>query len=123
MINHVLGDPRPMMKGMFIIQPIQHVENLDQIPAEQMANLGPLVLLVSKFLREELHPIRIYFCSFGEDVRHIHFLVLPRDKSMPANGRRVLQEVIEEKLWTCDVEEAEYLAGLLKTYLTENMVN
>ncbi len=43
---------------------------------------------------------RVYVCSFGEDVRHVHFHVVPRTAEMPPNGPLLLPELFsDERPW------------------------
>ena len=92
---------------------------MDEVPIRQMEAFAPLLIGVSSILRKELQPKRIYLCSFGEGVKHLHFLVLPRSADMPASGRQVLEEVVEKKLWTCSQQEAEIIAKHMKLQLEE----
>jgi len=119
-VNHCIADPEPLLKGLLIIQTRRHVEHLSDMTIEEMEEFGPLLGNVTAALSEVLRPPKIYACSFGDGVRHVHFLVLPRNNQMPADGSKVLQEVIKDGKWVCGVNEASQVAADVRSALQES---
>lgn len=85
--------------------------------SEEMDEFGPLLRKITAALNKVLHPIKIYACSFGDGVKHVHFLIIPRSDQMPANGAKVLQDVIDDRNWVCQTDEASQLAADVRSIL------
>jgi diadenosine tetraphosphate (Ap4A) HIT family hydrolase len=69
-------------RGFLVIVLKRHCEHLAELtPAESVA-LGPIVQAACQALSEELKAAKVYVCSFGDGVKHIHFWVLPRPPDM-----------------------------------------
>jgi hypothetical protein len=71
-----------------------------------------------------MSPAKIYTCSFGEVVKHIHFWVLPRLPEMPAHGFEMLEAMLKEKRWTCSEKDAADIARRVREeyYLLRNIL-
>ena len=121
-VTHCIADPEPLLKGLLIIQPKRHVEHLSDMRTGEMQEFGPLLRNVTAALSEVLQPPKIYACSFGDGVRHVHFLVLPRTDEMLADGSDVLREVINEGKWACSVDQAIQVASDVRSVLLERQV-
>jgi diadenosine tetraphosphate (Ap4A) HIT family hydrolase len=48
--------------------------------------MGPLIAQISQVMQTALGAERVYLCSFGEVVTHVHLFLLPRYRGMPTNG-------------------------------------
>ncbi|NIS79332.1 MAG: HIT domain-containing protein [Anaerolineales bacterium] len=105
-VNHAVANPKPLLKGLLIIQPKRHVEHIADLSVEEMLSFAPLLRNVCLALRKVLQPAKIYACSFGDGVKHVHFIIIPRSSEMPPEGSQVLEEVVHDKLWTCMENEA-----------------
>ncbi len=119
-VNHVVGNPRPLLRGMLILQPKRHVEHIHELTIDEISASAPIIRNLCISVNKVLAPEKIYVCSFGEGVKHVHFVILPRSKEMPSNGARVLREVIEENKWACTKQEAIEVADKLKRELIKN---
>jgi diadenosine tetraphosphate (Ap4A) HIT family hydrolase len=69
-------------RGFLSIKLKRHCERLGKLSAEEALTLGPVIQSTCLALAEVLKPAKIYVCSFGEGVRHIHFWVHPRPPGM-----------------------------------------
>ena len=108
--------PPAQCKGFLIVQSKRHVEHLAELTEEEALEIARGIMRASKSLEKVLTPEKIYTCSFGETVKHVHFYVIPRSKEMPASGVRVLSEIIKEGKWKCSEKEAEGVALKIKEY-------
>lgn len=108
-VDHAIGlkptDPIPL-KGFLIICPVRHVEQLHQLTDEEWANFGLLFSDVCKALSSVMQPEKIYACSFGEEVGHVHWYVIPRMAGMPKSGQDVLRGIFKERKWACSLKDA-----------------
>ena len=102
-------------RGFLIIKLKRHCEHLAELTPEEAAALGPVVQTTCLALSEVLKPAKVYVCSFGDGVKHIHFWVLPRPPEMRAGMhwvflnldiRAVLTRRLGIKKWICSDEEA-----------------
>jgi diadenosine tetraphosphate (Ap4A) HIT family hydrolase len=53
------------------------------MPAEA-ASLGPILRAAVAAVERAVRPERVYVACWGERVRHVHFFLLPRTRSLPA---------------------------------------
>jgi diadenosine tetraphosphate (Ap4A) HIT family hydrolase len=65
--------------------------------------------LTTRALAAVLNPGKIYVCSFGEAVQHVHWYVIPRLPGMPESGLSVLLQMMRERTWACSDAEAAAL--------------
>jgi len=121
-VDHCLGkDPSaPIpLKGFLIVTPTRHVEHLHELTDEEARGLHPLLHDLTKVLWNTVHPEKIYVCSFGEEVRHVHFYVIPRYSGMPTSAFDVLVGMFRERKWTCSREDATDVALKVKSTLED----
>lgn len=82
LVTHHLGpytDP-----GELIVKLRRHAESLaDLTPAEADA-VGPILQAGVAAIERVVAPERVYVASYGERVRHLHFFLLPRTRTLPA---------------------------------------
>jgi len=84
MVDHCVSPV--MLRGFLIIKLKRHCEHLAELaPAEAVA-FGPIMRNTCLALSRVLKPVKVYVCSFGEAVKHIHFYVIPRTSDMPAGS-------------------------------------
>ena len=88
-VEHALSPA--LLRGWLILKPRRHVEHLAELTDDEATALGPLVQRVCRALEHALAAERVYVCSFGELVNHVHFYVLPRYADMPRDGLEVLR--------------------------------
>lgn len=119
-VDHAVGmkpeDPIPL-KGFLIICPVRHVEDVHELTSGEMAAFSLLLRDVVRAVNLVTKPQKVYVCSFGEAVKHVHWYVIPRYAQMPASGLDVLNGIFREKRWICPWEDAEMTAKRLKTKL------
>lgn len=110
--------PPAQSKGFLIVQPKRHVEHIADLSEDEMLELGKGIRAAANAIKKILNPEKIYTCSFGETVKHVHFYVIPRTKEMPARGITTLQEILDKGKWRPSEEEAEETALKLKENLS-----
>lgn len=120
LVDHALGakpsDPIPL-KGFLIVCPVRHVEHLAQLTDEEQAVFGLLLKDVATAVTRVLKPEKTHVCSFGEDVGHVHWYVIPRMPGMPKSGLDVLRGMFRERKWPCTNKEAATTAFKIKAEL------
>lgn len=116
LLEHAIS-PVPL-RGWLILKPRRHVEHLAELnPAESQA-LGPLIEKVSRAMVNALGPERVYVCSFGEVVKHVHFYFVPRYPDMPPSGPSILLQMGSgDSPWACDDETAAIAAARVRSEL------
>ena len=119
--THALPSPEVPLRGLVVFQPKRHVEELSKLTAEEALALGPLLRRLCSAIQHVLRPERVYACSLGEGLRHVHFLLLPRSAGMPENGADVLREVIDEGRWACSLLQAEQAAEAIRAAIAETV--
>lgn len=119
-VDHIIGlkpdDPIPL-KGFLIICPVRHVEHIHLLTDEEQLNFGLLLADVTNALAHVMRPEKIHVCSFGEEVGHVHWYVIPRLAGMPKSGLRLLHEIFVAKNLGCSSEDATEVALKVKSEL------
>lgn len=80
-------------RGFLIIKAKRHCEHLAELTPEEAASLGPVVRATCAALTELLRPAKVYVCSFGDGVKHVHFWVLPRPPDMRPGMHPVMRNL------------------------------
>lgn len=109
------GTP-PLVRGHIVLKPKRHVDELADLMPGEATTLGIAVGQLQAAIRTALRPERVYVCSFGEAVRHLHFHLLPRYAEMPAHGPNLVEAFFSER-WRCTDEEAEEAADRVRSAL------
>jgi len=104
-VTHSISSDGAPIKGMLILQTRRHCTHPADLSLDEIANLGLILRETCKAVNELLHPVKIYACSVGDKVKHVHFMILPRMDGMPI-GAELFKQVIEEHRWTCSFLEA-----------------
>jgi diadenosine tetraphosphate (Ap4A) HIT family hydrolase len=82
---HVDSVVSPVLwRGFLIVKLKRHCEHLAELTPPEAAALGPVVRTTCRALSQVLKPAKVYVCSFGDGVKHIHLWVLPRPPEMRA---------------------------------------
>jgi diadenosine tetraphosphate (Ap4A) HIT family hydrolase len=70
--------------GELILKLRRHSESLSELTPAEAAALGPLLRTAVGAIERVVRPERVYVASWNERVRHVHFFLLPRTRSLPA---------------------------------------
>ena len=70
--------------GELIVKTRRHCESLGEVTRGEWESLGPVLRSAVRAMDGVVTAERIYIVSFNERLRHIHFLLLPRTRDMPA---------------------------------------
>src|SRR5688572_31972346 len=77
------GNPHHAMAGFLILQPRRHVEHIADFSGEEATEFGALLKRASRALMDVCQPQKVYVCSFGSVVNHVHFYLIPQRAGMP----------------------------------------
>ena len=75
--------------GWLVLVPRRHTVALDDLTADEAADLGPLLRAVSSALRDVVRCRKTYVALFAEaeGFQHIHFHIIPRQPGLEADLR------------------------------------
>ena len=103
----------------------RHVEDMASLDRAESSSLGRVMQLTSQVLSHVLHPAKVHFGIYAEDVKHIHVHVFPRMPDMPAGnipnvwigqGMALLHALGLKKPFS-DATVAQYARTLRQAYL------
>ncbi|HEU4744401.1 MAG TPA: hypothetical protein VFS61_04155 [Anaerolineales bacterium] len=126
-LGTALGKPA-IWRGFLIIKLKRHCEHLAELTPEEAASLGPVLQSTCAALTKVLQPAKVYVCSFGDGVRHVHFWVLPRPVTMrpgmhsvifQLDLRTMLTRWFGIKTWTVSDEEVVRIANQVREALRQ----
>jgi diadenosine tetraphosphate (Ap4A) HIT family hydrolase len=85
-VAHAFGTSLP---GWLVVLPRRHVTALDELTAEEAADLGPLLRAVTAALRDVTGCSKTYVALFAEAEghQHVHFHVIPRQPDLDPDLR------------------------------------
>jgi diadenosine tetraphosphate (Ap4A) HIT family hydrolase len=85
-VAHAFGTSLP---GWLVLVPRRHTVALDDLTADEAADLGPLLKAVSSALRDVVRCRKTYVALFAEaeGFQHIHFHIIPRQPGLEADLR------------------------------------
>ena len=86
-VDHVL--PPVFIPGMLVLKLKRHCEHLAALNAEEARTLGPIIQKVSQAVQQVTEAEKIHVASYGEGIRHVHFLITPRTADLPASNIRL----------------------------------
>jgi diadenosine tetraphosphate (Ap4A) HIT family hydrolase len=70
--------------GELIVKARRHCETLSELTPAEAGSLGPILRAAVAAVERAVQPERVYVACWGERVRHVHFFLLPRTRSLPA---------------------------------------
>ncbi|HEY7465092.1 MAG TPA: HIT domain-containing protein [Dehalococcoidia bacterium] len=110
------------LPGFLILQPKRHVEQIGDLTEEEAATMGPVMAAASQALNLHLQARKVYVCSFGSVLVHVHFYLVPVTAAIPQdlNGADLLDEVFAGR-WACDDAEAADAAARVRVELAKNL--
>lgn len=73
--------------GWMILAPARHVEQWDDLSAEELAEIGTLIKNVAAALRQETEAEKVYVNVFAEVLAHLHVHVIARTADVPPEVR------------------------------------
>ena len=93
---HARPEPPPV-PGWMVVAPTRHVEQVDELTAEELLALGPLLGQVAAALRSCTPTAKVYVSVFAEVLAHLHVHVIARPPGLAAElrGARIFQASAE----------------------------
>ncbi len=117
-------------RGFLVIKLKRHCEHFAELTPEEAEILGPVMRTTCLALTEVLRPAKVYMCSFGDGVKHVHFWALPRPPEMRPGMHPVLFNLdmrltltrwLGIKKWVISDEEVGHTADKLRECFTQLM--
>ena len=117
--------PPVVWKGFLIVKLKRHCEHIAGLTPGESLSLGPTLQKTCTALSDVLQPAKIYVCSFGDGVKHIHFWILPRPVEMSPGMHTVMRHLdvrtgltrlLGMKRWIVPETEIVQMAGQLKNH-------
>ena len=112
--------------GFLIIKLKRHCEHLAELSPEEASTFGPLIQSTCSALNDVLEPAKIYVCSYGDGVKHVHFWVLPRPSTMRPgmhsvmfnlDVRTTLTRLLGIKKWIVSDSDVSIIAQQVREHL------
>jgi diadenosine tetraphosphate (Ap4A) HIT family hydrolase len=110
----------PSLAGFLILQPRRHVEQIADLTMEEASEFGPVLRRATQALTRVVQPEKIYVCSLGSGVKHVHFYLIPVSAEMPPDliGADLLNELFTGR-WACSDEEAAHVAARVRVEMVK----
>lgn len=93
-VAHAFGTT---IEGWTVLVVRRHIDSVAQLSDEEAAELGPLVVRVSRALQQTVGCAKTYVAQFAEHPahRHVHVHVIPRSADLPDDrqGPRIFGEL------------------------------
>jgi diadenosine tetraphosphate (Ap4A) HIT family hydrolase len=115
LVDHSMS-PRSL-RGLLLLKTKRHVEDVCDLTLAESASLSDALSRTTRALRDVTAPERVYVVSFGEGMRHVHFLLLPRTAELPA-GPVLLQEMLDGQR-ACSDEDAADVANRVRVAIAK----
>lgn len=77
----------PTLPGVVLVYLRRHAAGLSDMQPEELQSLGPTLAAGTRAIERALQPERVYSVMFGEQIRHVHFVLMPRGKEVPVEHR------------------------------------
>ena len=77
----------PTPPGVVIVHLRRHAAGLSDMRTEELQSLGPTLAAGTCAIERALQPERLYSVMFGEQIRHVHVVLMPRGKEVPVEHR------------------------------------
>jgi diadenosine tetraphosphate (Ap4A) HIT family hydrolase len=115
-------------RGFLIIKLKRHCEHLAELSSQQAMTLGPLIQSACSALSEILKPEKVFVCSYGDGVKHVHFWVLPRPSAVRSgihsiifnmDMRTILTRLFGIKHWIVSDSDVSMVAKQVREYLRQ----
>jgi diadenosine tetraphosphate (Ap4A) HIT family hydrolase len=115
--------PPVVWQGFLIVKLKRHCEHVAELTPEEAASLGPVITVTCAAVQEVLKPAKVYVCSFGDGIKHIHFWILPRPPEMDPGMHFVMRNLdirmgltrlLGIKRWVCSDEQIVETANRLR---------
>ena len=115
--------------GLLIVKLKRHREYLSELNPKEAAALGPVLRATCNAVASVLEPAKVYVCSFGDGVKHIHFWILPRPAGMRPGMHWVMLNLdaraaltrLGVKRWLVDEAEMISLAGRIREKIGQGL--
>ena len=120
---HVGSVIRPVFwPGFLVVKLKRHSEHLSELTPEEAAALGPVLRATCSAVASVLEPAKVYVCSFGDGVKHVHFWILPRPAEMRPGMHWVMLNLdaraaltrLGVKRWLVDEAEMGSMTGRIR---------
>lgn len=117
-------------RGFLIAKLKRHCEHLADLTENEATSIGHVLCAACAAVADELSCPRVYVCSFGDGVKHVHFWILPRHQgTWPGRrwvmacltARKFLAQFLGVRHWQCADNDVEALADRLRKRMRRSL--
>ena len=105
------------MAGFLILQLRRHVQHIAEFSMEESMEFGPLLKRAGMALMDVCRPEKVYVCSFGSEIKHVHFYLIPQQPGMPSGSQ--LLDALSAGKYACTEAEAADISARLRVAMTK----
>ncbi|WP_194891243.1 hypothetical protein [Catenulispora pinisilvae] len=109
--------PALAVPGWYVLRLLRHAEGLAAMTQPEAEALGRALRRLSGAVTVTCHTDVVYATCFGEDNRHLHWLVMARADDIPAEQRR--GRLAEQAARLVDPARAQVTAARVRDAVTE----
>jgi diadenosine tetraphosphate (Ap4A) HIT family hydrolase len=103
------------VRGWVVVYLRRHAAGLTDMSAAELRSMGPTLATAASAIERVLEPERVYSLMFGENVPHVHVVLVPRGKDVPPEHRSAALHV-NAKLYA-DPQRAQEVAQRIRRAL------
>ncbi|MEK4566281.1 HIT family protein [Alkalihalobacillus sp. FSL R5-0424] len=83
--------------GYLLLEPKRHIENWYEFNNNELEEMGTFISRVEQGLRSFLDIDRLYVLTISEEVRHLHFHLIPRSTNGGKKGIELIKQATQQK--------------------------
>ncbi|WP_172860111.1 HIT family protein [Niallia circulans] len=117
------GPLESQILGYIYIEPKRHVENWYELSDLEMNEMGKILRIISRVLKEELNADRVYTVTISEVIRHLHIHIIPRISGKELKGVSLIEKATKSMKSEKNItsQEINEFIEILKNKCNENI--
>lgn len=90
------GPIESQILGYIYIEPKRHIENWTEFSVTELTEITTLIKEIEVMLKKLLNAERVYTVTISEDVRHLHFHIIPRVFGQELKGLCLIKQATQQ---------------------------